>query len=506
MKFQSRWSLLVLFALFWIIPANGQVPVQIAPVARQKFTDSNGNPLVGGQVFTYQSGTTTPLATYTDNTGTVQNSNPIILDATGSASIWLVQQCYKVIVEDSFGAVQYSQDGICLPPFLNGNNAWTGNETHTGTETFNGSVAINSGGSVSGIFSGNPTFSGNATFSGTIHATGAPPFTVLDSTLVTNLNVNDINGAIYPAAAALYSVPVTTVAPITATGITAAVVNAVGSGFNVGDLLAVTGGGGSGAILQVATVSSGAIATFNVLSGGSGYTTTTGATLSELTGSGSGAPTANVTVGGTALQGAVSSAVLPNCSAFGNSLTFSEVTHQFGCNTNSGFKIEYVGSSPVTVANTMSETPLMSFSLPANELTSSQVLRLAAAGVYSTVGAGVTATFTFKVKADGLVLASLSTADDNFPVTGANDGWRITLDVICATAGSSGTVESQGDFFTATGVAGTTPTTIPLMNAATLSLDTTVAHTISVSVTMTGLAPSPDVYTVQRQFIAERLN
>lgn len=77
--------------------------------------------------------------------------------------------------------------------------------------------------------------------------------------------------------------------------VSAATVASGGSGFNVGDWLAVTGGGGSGAILQVASVTAGAIVTVTIVAGGSGYTTTSGASLAILTGSGSGSPTANIT-------------------------------------------------------------------------------------------------------------------------------------------------------------------------------------------------------------------
>ena len=79
--------------------------------------------------------------------------------------------------------------------------------------------------------------------------------------------------------------------------ITAAAVASGGTGFVPGDQLAVTSGGGSGAILQVATViSPGTIVTFSIVNGGTGYSTTSGATLVVLTGSGSGSPTANITV------------------------------------------------------------------------------------------------------------------------------------------------------------------------------------------------------------------
>ena len=71
--------------------------------------------------------------------------------------------------------------------------------------------------------------------------------------------------------------------------------SSAGTGFAVGDQLAVVGGGGAGAVLQVATLSGSAIATFSIVSAGSGYTTTSNAALQVLTGSGSGAPTANIT-------------------------------------------------------------------------------------------------------------------------------------------------------------------------------------------------------------------
>lgn len=77
--------------------------------------------------------------------------------------------------------------------------------------------------------------------------------------------------------------------------ISAAAVASGGSGFSVGDQLAVIGGGGTGAIVQVATLSGSAIATLSVIAGGSGYTTTSGVALQPITGSGTGSPTANIT-------------------------------------------------------------------------------------------------------------------------------------------------------------------------------------------------------------------
>jgi hypothetical protein len=62
--------------------------MNLSPLPIQKFFDNNGKPLVGGLLFTYVVGTSTKLATYKDQAGTV-NTNPIVLDYRGEANVWL---------------------------------------------------------------------------------------------------------------------------------------------------------------------------------------------------------------------------------------------------------------------------------------------------------------------------------------------------------------------------------------------------------------------------------
>src|SRR5690349_8479371 len=88
------------FMLFSVL-AFGQASVAISPVAKQQFLDASGRPLVGGKLYTYQAGTTTPQATYVDATGTAVNTNPIILDAGGYTpqALFLVNnQQYKFVL------------------------------------------------------------------------------------------------------------------------------------------------------------------------------------------------------------------------------------------------------------------------------------------------------------------------------------------------------------------------------------------------------------------------
>lgn len=76
--------------------------MNLPPVLKQYWTDANGNPLAGGLIYTYQSGTTTPQATYTDEGGETENENPVELDASGYAPMWLDPELsYKFIIADS---------------------------------------------------------------------------------------------------------------------------------------------------------------------------------------------------------------------------------------------------------------------------------------------------------------------------------------------------------------------------------------------------------------------
>lgn len=68
----------------------------LTPVPKIQFFDANGHPLAGGKLYSYSAGTTTPLVTYTDQAGTSANTNPVILDARGEASVWLGTGPYKL--------------------------------------------------------------------------------------------------------------------------------------------------------------------------------------------------------------------------------------------------------------------------------------------------------------------------------------------------------------------------------------------------------------------------
>jgi hypothetical protein len=81
----------------------------------QQFFDDNGVPLAGGLIYTYQAGSSTPLATYTTNGGTIANANPIVLDASGRVpnEVWLFTgYSYKFILKNADDVTIQTLDDI----------------------------------------------------------------------------------------------------------------------------------------------------------------------------------------------------------------------------------------------------------------------------------------------------------------------------------------------------------------------------------------------------------
>jgi len=77
-----------------------------------QFFDANGSPLAGGKLYTYASGTSTPLTSYTDYTGNTANTNPIILDSRGEADVWLGTATYRLVLQTSASVLIWTVDGV----------------------------------------------------------------------------------------------------------------------------------------------------------------------------------------------------------------------------------------------------------------------------------------------------------------------------------------------------------------------------------------------------------
>lgn len=305
---------------------------------KSQWFNNNGIPCAGCLLYTYDAGTSTPLATYEDAAETTPNSNPVVLDASGRATIFLGAASYKFVMTLANGTQLWTVDGVNASNLLilSTDNVWSGTNTFDNTVTFNSTVTMNDGftangpailtdgGTFSGSFAGSPSFTGTPNFANGFTdtvATGTPPFTVDSTTQVNNLNAGLLNGCTWAAPCAIgtttpntaiftalqantnfvlnSSTPQTGIAGtdssllsagvISGTGaITAAVPHSgdAGTGFNVGDLLSVMGGGGTGGVIKVAAVTAGVPTSYTVVNQGSGYANTGGAALSVLTGTG----------------------------------------------------------------------------------------------------------------------------------------------------------------------------------------------------------------------------
>lgn len=81
-----------------------------------QFFDNNGVPLSGGKIYTYEAGTTTPLATYTSSTGNTAHTNPIVLDSGGrvpaGGEIWNALRLYKFVLKTSAEVTIATYDNV----------------------------------------------------------------------------------------------------------------------------------------------------------------------------------------------------------------------------------------------------------------------------------------------------------------------------------------------------------------------------------------------------------
>ena len=92
----------------------------LSPSPKLQFFGTDGLPLVGGKLYTYAAGTTTPIATYTDHTAANLNTNPVILDSAGQAGVWLTDTVtYKYTLTDADDVLLFTVDYVSIPVTTN---------------------------------------------------------------------------------------------------------------------------------------------------------------------------------------------------------------------------------------------------------------------------------------------------------------------------------------------------------------------------------------------------
>lgn len=114
------WTVIITLLASTAYAQNTGTPIQITPYQILDARTGQVVPCVGCKVYTYSAGTVTPLATYTDSTLTVPNTNPVVTDSSGYASngsaitgIWVGTSCYKLQLQDANSVVIWTQDHLC---------------------------------------------------------------------------------------------------------------------------------------------------------------------------------------------------------------------------------------------------------------------------------------------------------------------------------------------------------------------------------------------------------
>lgn len=85
----------------------------LSPDARQRIINALGTVSPGCLLYTYESGTTTPLATYSDSALSVALPNPIVADSSGLfPAIYLLPAAYSFVLRNSLGELIWDADPV----------------------------------------------------------------------------------------------------------------------------------------------------------------------------------------------------------------------------------------------------------------------------------------------------------------------------------------------------------------------------------------------------------
>ncbi len=202
----------------------------LTPSAKQQFFSDAGVPLVGGKVYTYAAGTTTPLATFQDSTGTVSNTNPIILDSRGEANIWLSPSlAYKFILKDANDAPIWTVDNINLG--INFANVIITGGTINGVTI--GNITPGSGAFTTLSASGNVTFNGSGQLQIPAGTTANRSTTPTNGMIRYNTTLGQYEGNKAVAGQSISS--------ITSVGTLATLTTATAHGLSTGDYVTISG-------------------------------------------------------------------------------------------------------------------------------------------------------------------------------------------------------------------------------------------------------------------------
>lgn len=144
----------LLAGLFLCLITSLTFAAELGPFPKFTAFDSNGDPLSGGQLFTYHVGTSSKKDTFTTYSGGVANTNPVILDTNGQADVWL-SGCYRMVLKDSSDVTQWTVDRVCGSDVGEINSSTTGYvAVYSGTTEIEGVATISGASTTDGTITG----------------------------------------------------------------------------------------------------------------------------------------------------------------------------------------------------------------------------------------------------------------------------------------------------------------------------------------------------------------
>jgi hypothetical protein len=233
--------------------------VKLMPQLRSKhFIVSTGAVNAGGSLTFTVSGTSTPLAAYTDATGGSAVNNPLTLDSNGEAEVWLTAgTLYRIVVKDAAGVQQHLQDGVSVDSTGTLAIASGGTSATTKAGAFDALSPMTTAGDVIyGGASGTGTRLARGTATQVLHSGTTPSFSAVDLAAdvtgalpVANGGTNQTTAV--AAAAAMQTLRVTLAAADGAISVKDGIVIITKPGVCVLTLAAPTGGTDDGKQLTI---------------------------------------------------------------------------------------------------------------------------------------------------------------------------------------------------------------------------------------------------------------
>lgn len=107
---KSFLAVLMLLVVLLVTTLAFATPSQV-DVLLAGLTDSSGNALASGKVYTYTAGTTSNKTTWADLAESTPQANPIVLDSNGRKQVF-ADGLYKFVVKDSLDNTLYTWDNL----------------------------------------------------------------------------------------------------------------------------------------------------------------------------------------------------------------------------------------------------------------------------------------------------------------------------------------------------------------------------------------------------------